>query len=234
MPSFPRYAIYFAPPPDDALAAFGAQTLGYDPRTGTPVPFAADLEAAISDWRGLTADPRVYGFHATLKAPFALALGQDAEMLHAACRRFSETSRVIPVIEPVVRSIGAFVAIVPSEPVAALQALAADCVREFDGFRAPLAEADRARRKPDALSPAQVALLDRWGYPYVFEEFRFHMTLTGRLPAERREHVRMVLDARFAALNLRSLPIDRIALFKQDAPGANFRIRAHYPLTPAG
>ena len=34
----------------------------------------------------------------------------------------------------------------------------------------------------------QEALLQRWGYPYVMEEFRFHLTLTGRLPVDKITH----------------------------------------------
>jgi hypothetical protein len=41
--------------------------------------------------------------------------------------------------------------------------------------------------------------LDRWGYPYVMEEFRFHMTLTGRLDSTCRWGVVDMLRARFAA-----------------------------------
>src|SRR5207245_1192733 len=92
----------------------------------------------------------------------------------------------IPLIRPVVDSISGFIAVIPAEPVAELQQLAADCARDFDSFRAPLGAEDRARRRPEKLTERQRDYLDRWGYPYVMEEFRFHMTLTGRLDAERR------------------------------------------------
>ena len=87
---------------------------------------------------------------------------------------------------------------------------------EFDSFRAPLTPEDRARRNPSALTPRQRDYLDRWGYPYVLEDFRFHMTLTGRLDAERREPVLTMLRERFAALGLQTLAIDRIACCRQD------------------
>ena len=141
--------------------------------------------SAAPDWRDLTADPRKYGFHATLKAPFSLAQGRTEAELFAACAAFAATPRAIPVIRPVVGSISGFIAVIPADPPAELIRLAADCVSEFDAFRAPLTEADRARRNPSRLTSAQRAHLDRWGYPYVMEEFRFHMTLTGRLDASR-------------------------------------------------
>ena len=214
----PRYAIYYAPDADTALARFGAQMLGYDALRGEDVACPSDVVTQIDDWHAITADPRRYGFHATLKAPFILAGDGDEATLRAACAQFVSVRRVIPVIAPVVRSLDGFTAIVPREPSEALNALAQDCVQAFDRFRAPMTAADRARRKPDRLTARQVAQLDRWGYPYVLDDFRFHMTLTGRLPLERRDAVAALLQRAFAALDLATLPIDRIALFRQDTP----------------
>jgi hypothetical protein len=137
------------------------------------------------------------------------------------------------VITPVVNSISGFLAVVPTEPSAELERLAADCVSAFDSFRAPLAPEDRARRKPEKLTPRQCDYLDRWGYPYVMEEFRFHMTLTGRLGSERREPLLAMLRQRFAAIGLTRLAIDGIALFRQDGAASRFRIIGHWPLSPS-
>ena len=133
---------------------------------------------------------------------------------------------------PVVGSISGFIAVIPAEPPAELIRLAADCVSEFDRFRAPLTEADRARRNPSRLTPAQRDHLDRWGYPYVMEEFRFHMTLTGRLGANRRETVLAMLRNRFSTLGLETLAIDRIAVFRQDSAASRFRIVRQFVLMP--
>jgi putative phosphonate metabolism protein len=195
-------------------------------------PYAADMET-MPDWRDLTRDPRKYGFHATLKAPMALAPGKTEAELLDACKSFAVATRPIPVIRPVVDSISGFVAVVPAEPTSELQRLAADCVREFDFLRAPLAPEDRARRNPSALTARQRDYLDRWGYPYVMEEFRFHMTLTGRLDPARREPVIAMLRKRFAALGLETLSIDRIAVFRQDDAKSRFRIVHQFALTPA-
>ena len=119
---------------------------------------------------------------------------------------------------------------IPSQPSAELQQLAADATRDFDAFRAPLTPEDRARRNPDKLTPRQCDYLDRWGYPYVMEEFRFHMTLTGRLNAERREPIVAWLRDRFSETGLKTLAIDRIALFRQDDTASRFRIIGHWPL----
>ena len=233
MASFPRYAIYYVSAPGSDLDRFGAQLLGYDAVSGEDLPFPDGIPPSVPDWRDLTRDPRKYGFHATLKAPLSLAQGRTEAELLAACESFAGASRAIPFITPVVDSISVFIAVVPTEPVAELERLAADCVSALDSFRAPLTATDRARRNPSQLTPGQREYLDRWGYPYVFEEFRFHMTLTGRLSVERREPVLTMLRNRFSALGLNTLAIDRIALFRQDNADSRFRIVSHWKLRAA-
>ena len=230
MTDFPRYAIYFAAGSDSALSRFGAELLGYDAYTGDEIALSRRRRSRVApDWRDITADPRKYGFHGTLKAPMALAPGRTRPSFWRPARPLP-ARRGRPVIRPVVDAISGFIAVIPAEPVDALQELAADCVRAFDGFRTALTAEDRARRKPEKLSERQRDYLDRWGYPYVMEEFRFHMTLTGRLDAERRGPILEMLRARFAALGLETLAIDRIALFKQDDARARFRIVGEWAL----
>jgi putative phosphonate metabolism protein len=233
MTDTPRYALYYAPAPRSELGRFGAHLLGYDAFSRKTLRFPVNIEQALPDWGELTQDPRKYGSHATLKAPMVLADGKSEAELLAACAEFAATPRPIPMIAPVVNVISHFIAIVPSQPSTELQALAADAVSRFDSFRAPLTASDRARRNPDGLPPRQREYLERWGYPYVMEEFRFHMTLTGRLPAERRETVLAILRQRFAALNMNSIAVDRLALFKQSDSGSQFRILQHHNLTRA-
>jgi putative phosphonate metabolism protein len=230
MADHPRYAIYYAPAPGSDLDRFGAQLLGYDAFGSEGLPFPDGILQAAPDWHDLTSDPRKYGFHATLKAPMSLADGRTEAELLSACEAFASTSRAIPVIGPVVGSIEGFVAVIPAEPPPELIGLAADCVSEFDSFRAPLTPADRARRNPSMLTAGQREHLDRWGYPYVMEDFRFHMTLTGRLAAERRETIMLMLQKRFARLNLERLAIDQIALFRQSDADSRFRIIGQWKL----
>jgi putative phosphonate metabolism protein len=230
MSNYPRYAIYYAPVRGSVLDRFGAGLLGYDAATGEDPPFPADVIEAAPDWRELTSDPRKYGFHATLKAPFSLAPGKTEADLFAACAAFAAAPRTIPVIRPVIGAISGFIAIIPAEPPADLIQLAADCVRGFDVLRAPLTDADRARRNPSQLTPAQREYLDRWGYPYVMEQFRFHMTLTGRLGDERREPILAMLRSRFAFTGIERLAIDRIVAFRQDTAGSRFRIAGQWAL----
>ncbi|MDN4987008.1 DUF1045 domain-containing protein [Bradyrhizobium arachidis] len=230
MTGFPRYAIYFAAGTDNALSRFGAELLGYEAYTGDEVSFPQEALHVAPDWHDITTDPRKYGFHGTLKAPMALASDKTEAELVAASAAFAGKARPIPVIRPVVDSISGFIAVIPTEPVEALQQLAADCVRDFDSFRPRLTAEDRARRRPERLTERQRDYLDRWGYPYVMEEFRFHMTLTGRLDTERRGPILEMLRARFARLKLDILVIDRITLFRQDDAEARFRIIGEWML----
>ena len=231
MTTFPRYAIYYTPAADSDLHGFGTGLLGYDAFAVSDVPFPAEVLAEAPDWAALTGDPRKYGFHGTLKAPFPLAPGRTEAELVAACEIFAAAERTIPMITPVVRAISGFIAVVPDTPSRDLNALAQDCVETFDRFRAPMSAEDRARRNPGALTARQVEQLDRFGYPYVRDDFRFHMTLTGRLSAERNTGVLAMLQARFAALDLTSLRIDPIALFRQDDDRSRFRIMREMKLT---
>ncbi|NVO16233.1 MAG: DUF1045 domain-containing protein [Rhodoplanes sp.] len=230
MSGAPRYAIYFVPPPDGVLYRLGRALLGYDVYTGAdvPPPVDADLPA---DWATLTEEPRRYGFHATLKAPFRLAPGCDEAGLRDAVQRVAAEQPDIPSIRPVVRSIGGFVAIVPDVRVPALDRLAADCVTRLDRFRAPLTAAERARRLTSIAGERERENLEQWGYPYVFAEFRFHMTLTGRLPDERRPAVMEQMTGLVEKRHGRGpLAIDRIVLLRQDTPDARFRVLVTAPL----
>lgn len=233
MSQYPRYAIYFVPAADSALYRFGASLIGYDAYSGQPLPFADGIEAEVEGWKLLTTDPRKYGFHATLKAPISLVPNRTENELVAAMREFAQTPRAIPAIAPIIRSINSFIAVVPDGPCPELQKFAEDCVTAFDDFRAPLMAADRERRNVSALTDQQVMHLDRWGYPYVFEEFRFHMTLAGSLPAGRRAAVTEILRKRFDTQKMRSISIDRLALFRQNDANSGFTIIAHWPLQAA-
>ncbi|MGK9167586.1 DUF1045 domain-containing protein [Inquilinus limosus] len=226
-----RYAIYFAPPRGSALAELGAELLGRDPETGQgrlqPLLDGIDPDR----FRDITADPRHYGFHATLKAPFALAEGVSGEDLHRAVEAFSAGRSPATGPALALASIGGFLALVPSAPAPAVNALADACVEAFDRLRAPLTASELERRRRSPLTPAQDRHLERWGYPYVFEEFRFHMTLTARLTdAAEHDRVRAVLAERTARVCRDPLVIDAITVFEQDSRGVPFHVTGRYPL----
>ncbi|MEO1609301.1 MAG: DUF1045 domain-containing protein [Pseudomonadota bacterium] len=222
-----RYAIYFVPVEDIDLWQFGSAAVGYDSMAATAVPFhkaAFYKRPEIADW---TADPRRYGFHATLKPPFALADGTSIEGLEAAAAEFCTQRRRFSVERLDVTAIGGFLALVPAAPSSQLNRLAADCVTAFEAFRAPLSEADLARRLKSPLSDNQRAHLEKWGYPYVFDEFRFHMTLTGRLPEAVRTQALETLRELYAPI-AGPVHINAVSICEQPSRDANFNVRRSF------
>jgi putative phosphonate metabolism protein len=220
-----RYAIYFVPDARSDLYRCGSAIIGYDCYAGGTIAFPAALKREVPNWRELTNEPRRYGFHATLKAPFRLREPATEARLIEAAQNFARHRDSVRIVKPVVRLLDGFVAIVPAEPVAALDALAAACTTSFDSYRAPISSQERERRMAAGLSQRQIENLDRWGYPYVLADFRFHMTLTGKLEAPRREAVLALLgDCVRRMGGDRPFQIDRLALVKQDSPRAAFKI----------
>jgi putative phosphonate metabolism protein len=227
--SIPRYAIYFVPAAETPLYQAGAALLGYDVYSGRRLPFPGGLALGGDAWSALTSEPRVYGFHATLKAPFRLAPGRSAEELAAHLAIFAATRKPVTIM-PAVRTISRFAALVPGEVSAALDRLAADCVRDFDGFRAPLSNGERAKRLAAPLSARHRENLERWGYPYVFQDFRFHMTLTGPIAPAAQDAVLACLRDRLGAVEGRPLLVDRVALLCQPDRDTPFHHVASAPL----
>ncbi len=224
-----RYAIYFAPRPGTPLKRFGDAWLGRDPDADEPVPQPLVDGLTPERLHEITAFPRHYGFHATLQAPFRPAPDLAADALLGDVELFAAAHRPVR-LRLRVGEIANFLALVPAERSEAVDRLAAECVRAFDRHRAPLRPADRERRRPDRLSPAEQAHLDRWGYPYVFDRFQFHMTLTGPLDEPERGRVRAVLDAALAPHLGQPLTVDQLALFVQTHDVAPFRVAARFPL----
>src|SRR5215831_9054554 len=228
----PRYAIYFVPPADSAFYRFGSGFLGYDCYTGQSLRHPQDIELTAPEWGELTREPRKYGFHATLKAPFRLLTPFTEADLTAELKRFAAIPRTLPAIKPTIKSLARFIAIVPCQPSAALDRLAADSVMAFDRFRCPLTLHERRQRLGAELSDRQVENLDRWGYPYVFEDFRFHLTLTGAIDADHRGSMLALLQAHFDKVgDADPLPITQLALVRQDMRSAPFRIVRQAALT---
>lgn len=218
-----RYAIYYLPPAGP-LADFGAAWLGWDVARGAPAE-----QPAVEGLRAATGTPRKYGFHGTLKPPFRLAEGRDAAGLHTATERLAAAVAPVTLDGLVLGGLGHFLALVPQGDAPALAELAGRCVADLDAFRAPPPAAELDRRRAAGLTAPQEAHLTRWGYPYVFDQFRFHMTLTGGLDPQGLQRFRQEI-----ALRLPSLPapyvIDSIALAGQRADGM-FETIHRYALT---
>jgi putative phosphonate metabolism protein len=212
-----RVAIYYAPLPEDPLTQLSSAWLGRDPMTNAPV-----AQPVLDGIEAITAEPRSYGFHATLKPPMRLLDGGDWAGLLAAVREVA--GRIAPFELPplAVADLRGFLALRETVPCPGLQALADACVEQLDGLRAPLSGDELARRRRAKLSPEQDAMLARWGYPYVFATWFFHMTLTRRLSDAEKSVIWPAADAWFAPALIVPRWVQDICVFTQAVPGGAF------------
>jgi hypothetical protein len=211
---FGRYAIYVTL--DGPLAGFGAAWLGWDISTGRPVALPQDTDL---DLEAITRTPRKYGLHATIKPPFRLAEGQSRATLEADFAAFCAAEPAVTVDGLRLSRIGPFLALTAVGDPGGLERLAARAVEHLDPFRAPPGEEDLRRRRAAGLTPAQDALLLRWGYPYVMEEFQFHITLSGALDAATVRRVEAVLEPRLAPLLPAPFRVGHLTLAGEDEEG---------------
>lgn len=225
MTAWRRHAVYYAPPTGSALAAFGAAWFGRNPETGSAVaPLAID--GLPRSREAIVEAPARYGLHATLKAPFRLAGGMTPEALEEAIAQLA--AHFAPFDLALAPAwIGGFLALVPQAVPPDLTALEAACVMDLDPLRAPLDPADIARRRASGLDPAEEAHLARWGYPYVLDRFRFHVTLTGVVPEAERDAVGAALVPRVAPLVASPVPVGELCHFGEGADGRFSLIGRH-------
>ena len=218
-----RYAIYYAPAADNALSLRAAAWLGRDAYSGQTVDRGAHPTLDHLDLDVLTQEPRGYGFHATLKAPFELAAGADESALIVCLERLAASFEAFSA-DIVPARIGRFIAFRLAAPAPLMETLHAACMKQFEPYRAPLSEFDLARRRKAPLTPEQDARLVTWGYPYAFEDFRFHMTLTGSIKDEAvSQLVLETLRDHFAEFSGPHL-FDGLCIFKQKDRAGPFQV----------
>jgi putative phosphonate metabolism protein len=220
-----RVAVYYAPPPDSAWWHAGSEWLGRCARTGQTLTQPAIEGITTDDVTRLTDEPRRYGWHATLKAPFRLAAGQTLDDVRASLRRLcrGRTPFDLAPLQPI--RMGDFLALRPRQPQAALDRLAADAVVQLQPLALPLNAEELARRRRAGLTPEQDRLLLAWGYPHVLQNFRFHLSLTGPVGDMPASMVAALLQAASARFDrLAACHIDRVSLFVESTPGAPFEL----------
>lgn len=211
-----RYAVYYAP-----------RAGGFADRAGGWLAGGVDLPGLPRPAAEITGEPRRYGFHGTIRAPFRPAEGVDGVAINAVVAALA--AKLSPVVCEglAVENLHGFLALTPLGCEAALLEMGAAVVEGTNGLRAPLSEAEIARRRPDRLSARQRVLLDHWGYPHVMEEFRFHLTLTDRLPDAEAAAVATVVGAWIAPVLPRPFVIEDLCLFGEDAGGAFHLLHRH-------
>jgi len=227
-----RYAIYYAPRPGSALHDFGRSWLGHDPDRGPRIKALRPEGLTVEAQSRAIKEPQRYGFHGTLKPPFRLIPGKSEAELFDFAAQFARTQRRILLPPFHLAAMKSFIAMVPSKPVPLLDRLAADCVEAFDVFRPPTTPDERRRRlrKADGLTKRQRAYILEWGYPYVLEEFRFHLTLSSDLPADEQMRAFKTLSPLVEPLRSAPREVNELCLFIQNNSRARFTCAARFTL----
>ena len=226
-----RYAVYFAPEKLSPWWMFGAHWLGRDEYESVSLPQPKLDDVSQDELALVTAQPRRYGFHATLKAPFRLAEGFDEVALLLRLEALAKTLAPVPLGAVQPKTLSDFVALVPNQVPACLAELAASCVLGLDDLRAPLSPDDLLKREAHKLDARGAELLTLYGYPQVMERFRLHLTLTGPVDTDMANRIERAAATTVAHLNEAApLTVDRLCLFVEKTPGAPFLRIADYLL----
>lgn len=225
-----RFALYYTPQPFSLLSEIGCKWLGRDALAQNEIEqdhFHGIKRCRLAE---ITRVPRRYGLHATLKAPFSLARDRNEDELRTAINEFTARWHVFSTAPLVLRQIDGFFCLCLEQQSRQLNALAAACTQEFDIFRAPLTRLELAHRHAEILTPSQNRNLSNWGYPHVLNDYRFHITLTGRIIDTSEIHfLRSLLSELFAPVLGKPLMIGAICLFIEPAYGRDFYYADHFP-----
>jgi len=218
-----RVAVYYAPEAADPLWTAGTTWLGRDPESGHDLPQPPGLEPE------LTAEAASYGLHGTVKPPMRLAPGRSYADFVGAAADLALSLREFEMPAFSVQILHGFLAIRETAPSADLQALSDVTVATLDPFRAPLSASELEKRRRHGLSAAEEAMLAHWGYPYVFQLWRFHLTLSRRLTEAEAAELRPRAEDYFAPATGKRRTCRSLALFTQEAPGVAFRLAERLP-----
>ena len=225
-----RYAICFTPPASDPLSLVAANWLGRNVFSGDMLEPPAVRGLGIHEIAFHTAVPRRYGFHGVLKGPFHLSADMSQPQLLRDLMRYAGTFAPFQISRLEIARLGSFYSLMPSAPCEQIQYLASAIVQEFDRYRAPLSEADIERSDPDGLSAAQFANLHRWGNPYVMDEFRFHMPVTGSINAIDMPRIEPALRTIFEPVLKEPVMVSNVALMIEEGAGGPFRVHSLHPM----
>jgi hypothetical protein len=224
-----RYAIYFAPRPDSAWWSAGSEWLGRCALGDQAMTQSYPPSISPEKFAQLTAHPRRYGWHATMKAPFVLREDADFNQLKdelaRVCAQFK--SFELPTLQ--VTRLDDFLALTPLGDVTEICRVERACVMQLNSLAAPLPPDELLRRRSAGLSLAKDAMLLQWGYPHVLDYFRFHISLTGPLRDCSELQIQSIIN--FAAAKFNSLPacqFESLAIFAEPERGADFVLLEHF------
>lgn len=225
-----RYAICFTPPIHDPLSVAAAEWLGRNVYSGDLCEQLSVVGCSAQDMAYYTAVPRRYGFHGSIKAPFPLADDKTESALLKAMMRFAGDITPFEIPDLEVSRLGNAFGLSPRVPCEPLTYLAARVVQAFDEFRAPMSEQEIDRLDTGKLTAPQFSNLHRWGDPFVMDEYRFHMMLTGPMTADMRTKMEGPLRTQFETLLAQPVKVASLALFIEPEAGAPLRVHSQHPL----
>ena len=184
MTNYKRVAIYFLPKKNSSLENFGKNLLGRDINKKKKISLTRRQKYFIN--RGFTyfdelkdyfEQPAKYGFHATLKAPFRLKRNVKTKNFYDVISHIAAQHSRFKIKGLKIVYSKKFTFITSRKPNKLLRNLENDLVKHLDTFRAELNKTEIKKRIPDSLTFKQNKYLKEWGYPFVFDQFKFHMTL---------------------------------------------------------
>ena len=211
---FQRFAIYWTPAPETAMAKFGALWFGGFETFG----LAPELVARA------TKAPAGYGLHATFKAPFPLKDDVAPEALGDALDDFCANRSAPAAGRLILGHHQHYLTLMLSGAEADIDWLAAECVTRFFRFRAPPNERENKRWELGDLSPQEETFLKDFGYPYVLSAFRFHISLAGPLDSAELDAVANALEPHLAPFMREPFEIRDLSLLGEPRSAGAFEV----------
>ncbi|GGA28142.1 DUF1045 domain-containing protein [Dyella nitratireducens] len=210
-----RYAVYFCPAAGSELEAFGREWLSTDAVPGV----------TSERLRVLTSNVRRYGWHATLCAPFALAEQARYDDVRENVADIAQRTQAFEFALHLDRLAG-FLALRPSAGETPAWMLAERCVRRLNALRAPVTD-EAWQRKAVKLDAVERSLFRQFGYPYVLDRYRFHMTLCAPASEEEESALQAWLSPWVASLP--PARIDAMTICREAEPGQPFEQIERFP-----
>jgi hypothetical protein len=214
-----RYAIYFCPASDTPLGRLGHDWLA--------AAHAPELPGISTERRNaLLVKVRRYGWHATIRAPFTLADDVTYDDVHHAATSVANACASFELPLHIHRLAG-FLALRPCVDSTQPKQLAATCLKALAPLCAPLS-GEMMEQRSAGLDADEITFLRRYGYPYVLDRYRFHLTLSAPATEFEEQAMRQWLAPRVAELP--STRVDALSICREATPGGAVELIERIPL----
>lgn len=196
-----RYFIAYSPAPSSQLWKLGAAWFGFDATTGESPKKTLTLGLPPEIHNQAVASARRTGFNAILMAPFTLRSDANEATLCKSLQTFCKSLAPFRTCRVKINATN----------------LSDDCVHYFNIFREVKTQLPLNSRIKEALSERQIENFVSWGYPYYFDDYKFTIPITGRVPAAMANPMAQQLQTIFSPALGQGLMVDGISLFKQSS-----------------